>query len=130
MSHCVYPHSEETANMTFSCTCTQTCTPHTHHEQDAEVGQISEEILHADGVGVKGEIAADVLVELLHVLVHGGQLFILLPSMLAEAVREDQESRKQRRVTCFTYKACSNAMIRHKTSHQISMLICGGEKPW
>lgn len=51
---------------------------YTHHEEDAEVGEFAEEILHTDRVGVKGQIAADALVEFLHVLVHRGQFFILL----------------------------------------------------
>lgn len=67
---------------------------YTHHEEDAEVSQLSEEILNAHRMRVKREIAADVLKELLHVLVHGGQFFILLPGILAEAVRR-MESRKK-----------------------------------
>ncbi len=67
---------------------------YTHHEQDAEVGQFSKEILHADRVGVKGKKAAYALVELLHVLVHRGQFFILLPGMLAEAVKKDRVKEK------------------------------------
>lgn len=46
--------------------------PCTHHEESAEVGQISKEVLHADGVGVKGKEVAEAFVELLHVLVHLG----------------------------------------------------------
>lgn len=61
--------------------------PRTHQEEDAEVGQLSKEVLHADRVRVKGEETAEAFVELLHVLVHHGQLFVLLPGMLAEAVR-------------------------------------------
>lgn len=76
-----------TAEEGFTCT---------HHEEDAEVGQLPEEVLHADRVGVKGEEAADGLVELLHVLMHGRQLFVLLPRVLAEAVRAP-ESRKRRK---------------------------------
>lgn len=68
---------------------------YTHHEEDAEVGQFSKEILHADRVRVKGKIAAYALEELLHVLVHGGQLFILLPGMLAEAVRRTESRNKK-----------------------------------
>lgn len=68
---------------------------YTHHEEDAEVGQFSEEILHAHRMRVKGKKAAYVLIKLLHVLVHGGQFFILLPGMLAEAVGRT-ESRKKR----------------------------------
>lgn len=69
---------------------------YTHHEEDAEVGQFSEEILHTDRVGVKGKKAPYALVELLHVLVHRGQFFILFPGMLAEAVRrtESRENEK------------------------------------
>lgn len=59
----------------------------THHEEEAEVGQLSKKVLHADRVGVEGKIVADTLVELLHVLVHGGQFLVLLPGMFAEAVR-------------------------------------------
>lgn len=70
----------------FTCVCT-------HHEEDAEVGKISKEILHAQRVGVKSEVAAGVLVELLHVLVHGGELLILLTRMFAEAVRAGSELR-------------------------------------
>lgn len=66
----------------------------TYHEEHAEVGQFSEEFFHTDRVGVKGEITSYILIQLLHVLVHGGQLFILLPGMLAEAVRRT-ESRKK-----------------------------------
>lgn len=62
----------------------------THHEEGAEVGQISKEILHADGVGVKGKEVAEAFIELLHVLVHHGELFILLPGMFAEAVRKTE----------------------------------------
>ena len=80
----------------------------THHEQDAEVGQFSEEILHADRMGVKGKIAAYALVELLHVLVHRGQFFILLPGMLAETVRRT-ESRKKRK---------GEKYISHKDRHR------------
>lgn len=64
--------------------------PRTHHEEGAEVGQISKEVLHADRVGVKGEEAAEALVEFLHILVHHSQLFILLPGMLAEAVKRTE----------------------------------------
>lgn len=67
---------------------------YTHHEEDAEVGQFSEEILHTDWVGVKGKIAANALVELLHVLVHRGQFFILLAGMLAEAVRTESREKE------------------------------------
>lgn len=67
----------------------------THQEEDAEVGQISKEVLHADRVRVKGKEIAEALVELLHVLVHHGQLFILLPGMLAEAVRRTESRKKE-----------------------------------
>ena len=64
--------------------------PCTHHEEGAEVGQISKEVLHADGVGIKGEEVAEAFVELLHVLVHHGKFFILLTGMFAEAVRRTE----------------------------------------
>lgn len=67
----------------------------THQEEDAEVGQISKEVLHADRVRVKGKEIAEAFVELLHVLVHHGQLFILLPGMLAEAVRRAESRKKE-----------------------------------
>lgn len=67
----------------------------THQEEDAEVGQISKEVLHADRVWVKGKEIAEALVELLHVLVHHGQLFVLLPGMLAEAVRRTESRKKE-----------------------------------
>lgn len=58
----------------------------THQKEEAEVGQVSEEVLHAEDLRVEGKITTRVLVELLHVLVHDGQLLVLLPRMLAEAV--------------------------------------------
>lgn len=67
----------------------------THQEEDAEVGQISKEVLHADRVRVKGKEIAEAFVELLHVLVHHGQLFVLLPGMLAEAVRRAESRKKE-----------------------------------
>lgn len=51
----------------------------TYHEEEAEVGQFSEEVLHTDRLRVECKKAAGVLVELLHVFVHGGQFFILFP---------------------------------------------------
>ncbi len=74
---------------------------YTYHEEDAEVGQLSKEIFYADRVGVKGKIAAYVLVELLHVLVHRRQFLILLSGMLAEAVRRT-ESRENKKNTAHT----------------------------
>lgn len=65
----------------------------THHEEEAEVGQLAEEVLRTDHVRVEGEVVAHVLVQLLHVLVHGGQLLVLLPRMLGEAVSRGAESR-------------------------------------
>lgn len=72
----------------------QTINCYTHHEEDAEVSQLSEEILHTHRMRVKGKIAANALIKLLHVLMHGGQFFILLPGMLAEAVRGTQSRKK------------------------------------
>lgn len=59
----------------------------THHEEEAEAGQLSKKVLHADCVGVESKVVADILVELFHVLVHGGQFLVLLPGMFTEAVR-------------------------------------------
>ena len=80
----------------------------THHEERAEVGQVSEEVLGAEGVWVKGVEAAQVLVELLHVLVHGGELLVLLPRMLAEAVQagRGQESRRKTTTTLLLQHVC------------------------
>lgn len=69
----------------------------THHEEEAEVGQLPEEVLGADHVRVEGEVVAHVLVQLLHVLVHGGQLLVLLPRMFGEAVSRGGESRQNSR---------------------------------
>lgn len=76
----------------------------THQEEHAEVGQFSEEILHADRVRVEGEVAADALVQLLHVLVHRGQLLVLLSRMFAEAVgkEESREIKKEEKTHLYT----------------------------
>lgn len=66
----------------------------THHEEEAEVGQLPKEVLGANHVWVEGEVVAQVLVQLLHVLVHGGQLLVLLPCMFGEAVSRGVESRQ------------------------------------
>lgn len=89
-------HSEGTARMSSSFCMYINHNLYTYQEEDAEVGQLSKEILHADWVGVKGEITAYALVELLHVLVHRGQLFILLPGMLGEAVRRTVKEKGER----------------------------------
>lgn len=75
----------------------QNCEISTHQEEHAEVGQFSKEFLQADSVRVKGKVAAEALVELLHVLVHGGEFLVLLSSVLAEAVRGKKKSRKRKR---------------------------------
>lgn len=69
----------------------------THHEEVAEVSQVSKEVLDANSVGVEGEVASQALVELLHILVHGGKLLVLLSGMLGKAVgtkwlRKDKQS--------------------------------------
>lgn len=83
---------------------------YTHHKEHAEVGEFSEEILHADRVRVKGEVAAYALVKLLHVLVHQGQFFILLSGMLGEAVRRTELRRKEKHV-CNTDKRHLKATV-------------------
>lgn len=86
---------------------------YTHHEEHAEVGQFSEEILHADRVRVKGKKAPYALVELLHVLVHRGQFLVLLPGMLAEAVRRTESRHK----TCLKHTVISDIMAPRKYVH-------------
>lgn len=68
---------------------------YTHHEEEPEACQFSEEILHTEHVGVEGKVAADALVELLHVLVHRWQFLVLLSGMFAEAVRKTELREKQ-----------------------------------
>lgn len=96
----------------------------THHEEDAEAGQISEELFHTDRVGVKGKVAAYALVQLLHVLVHRRQFFILLPGMLAEAVKRTELREKREKHGSHTDKTdiskatvISTIMTAHKHIH-------------
>lgn len=87
--------SAQEMHVRLCCTCVRVAACGAHHEEEAEVGQLAKEVLRADHVRVEGEVVAHVLVELLHVLVHGGQLLVLLPRMLGEAVSGGVESRSK-----------------------------------
>lgn len=95
VSLCVFYFERQAVIRLLTRTQRSTCT---HHEEDAEVGQFSKEVLHADWVGVKRKVVADALVEFLHVLVHCGQFFILLPGMFAEAVRRSVKGKLEQNV--------------------------------
>lgn len=107
---------------TCSCSCAKNQKVCTYHEEHAEVGQFSEEFFHTDRVGVKGKITAYTFIQLLHVLVHGGQFFILLPGTLAEAVRRRESRKKGERHVSNIHKAYSksycNNLQYNLTSHK------------
>lgn len=60
---------------------------YTHCKHGAEVAEISEKLIHRGLLGVDSIVLQHVLVQHLHVAVHGHQLAMLLPCTLAEAVR-------------------------------------------
>lgn len=105
-----------------TCSCTKNQKVCTYHEEHAEVGQFSEEFFHTDRVGVKGKITAYIFIQLLHVLVHGGQFFILLPGTLAEAVRSRESRKKGERHVSNIHEAYSksycNNLQYNLTSHK------------
>lgn len=61
----------------------ETCT---HQEEGAEAAEISEEFLHTDCFGIEGEVLSQVIVELVHVVVHVGKLLVLLPGAPCKGV--------------------------------------------
>lgn len=107
---------------TCLCSCAKNLKVCTYHEEHAEVGQFSEEFFHTDRVGVKGKKTAYIFIQLLHVLVHGGQFFILLPGTLAEAVRSRESRKKGERHVSNIHKAYSK-IISNIISHLTSVLI-------
>lgn len=59
----------------------------THQKQSSEVAQIAKEFFYAYCFGIKGEVFPQIFIQFCHVVVHVGQLFVLLSGTLSKAVR-------------------------------------------
>lgn len=58
----------------------------THQKQSSKVAEITKKFFYAHCLRVKDEVFSEILIELDHVVVHGGQFFILVSGTLCKTV--------------------------------------------
>lgn len=68
-----------------------------YQEERSEIGEVPKELLDAHRSGIEGEVFSQVIVQLVHVVVHGGQLLALLPGGLCKDVLRCQGKTFSRR---------------------------------
>lgn len=57
-----------------------------YQKQRSEIGEVPKELLDAHRSGIEGEVFSQVVVQLVHIVVHGDQLLALLPGGLCKDV--------------------------------------------